>query len=443
MEHTVLNPEVGRQILEGIKSKDTGGQFIIVHGSSFRRALDAYHVDRINYPGLFGFLVNKVGKKIPCVREPIMVAPVNLSPRIQDIARDAGFSVWLARDLHVEMEGLLQTMDTTVTSITMLSNEISDRALEILSEYARSGVKVHFVGTTAGDRDSDQVSEKILAAVSSLPNLDFIDISTAIDDIALTFRQSAVPVVRARPTEPTHTPTQGKTFILINGASFAHAMELHNIGIPYYDVLYQILTKEIGTTGEHVARPIMIGSLRLHARTQEEIRAAGFELVMSSEEKRAGDWMLEKIQEQNPQVVSQLVVVANTLSYLREALLEKEKAGMDIYIVSTRSRDEKRGGPMLDPEDDFMISAKAHMHFVEIGQYAARLMKVPWQGTNGITPNVAHSRSQKQTCTLTLTFDIPPEANVRDVEHSLARSVGNFLGREGIQGGKYSIQSTD
>ncbi|MBI4224819.1 MAG: hypothetical protein HY617_00665 [Candidatus Sungbacteria bacterium] len=429
MEHAVLSPEDGQKILEKINPDNTqGGQFIIVHGSSFRRALDPHRVEMVHYPNLFDFLVNKVGKALPCIREPIMVAPVNLSQRIQDVAKGAGFNVWLAHDVQLEIEGFLQTMDRRITSITLVSNEISDCTLEMLLEYARSGIAVHFVGTTTGDRDGGKTSEKIHAAVSSLCNLDFIDISTAIENIALSFHSDAVRVMHTSPKEP--TPAK-KIFALVNGASFASAMQLHNVGVSDYRVLYHILVNEIGMDCEHAACPVMIGSPRMHSRTQEEVCTAGFDLIMASDGKKIGDWMLEKVLEQDPQTVSRLVIVANTLSYLREALLEKEKAGMDIYIVSTRLQDKKRGRPMLDPEDDFMISANAHMHFVEIGQYANQLMKVPLQLLD-----------QKQTRTLILTFDIPPGANPDEVECSLVRSVSNFLARHSIREGNYTIRNS-
>lgn len=169
-------------------------------------------------------------------------------------------------------------------------------------------------------------------------------------------------------------------FVIVDGNSLFYILKAIGIGKVKDQVLFEILTKEIGGEGQCFGRPVLVlwsNEVKNNTTRMKYLeKVVGYEIV-DVEKKIGGEddqEIVKWIEALSPEDVSKIILVSCDVMDFLPCLRTKMSQGIKVWLVATKKVNSE-GKSMLTSRLD--LSSEG-IEFVELGEYKDRIMREPW-----------------------------------------------------------------
>lgn len=241
-------------------------------------------------------------------------------------------------------------------------------------------------------------------------------------------------------------PIAKKKAVFVDGPALSNMRPILGIDNVKHNVLFQVLTVEIGEKLEIISAPTFTISDRFKfaENHSKRLRLAGFEpKVMSTKGGADDQFIIDQIRALDPKEVGEIVIVAADRDYV-ECLREKAAQGIKIFWLAVLGSD-RSGFPMV-ARDLEEIFERGEFTFVDLSQFKDRLMRTPWidrprpevRPTPAPPPEPAPPspfKVIKITMEMTVKEDRAPA-----IQHSVGSLMANVSRLDGVTGHKTTVE---
>lgn len=237
-----------------------------------------------------------------------------------------------------------------------------------------------------------------------------------------------------------------KKAVFVDGPSLSNMRPILGIDRLRHDVLFKILTGEIGEKREMVQPTIFTISDRFKFAEgmSKNVRMAGFEpKVMNTQGGADDQFIINQIRALDPKEVAEIVIVTADRDYVA-CLREKASQGIKVFWLAVHGLN-RYGRPMIAPDLE-EIFERGEFTFMDLAQYKGHLMRTPWvdRPRPEIEPTMPPPPGPtppspftviKVTMEMTVNAERAPE-----ILHAVGSLMGNVLKLKGIVGNKTTTE---
>ena len=153
------------------------------------------------------------------------------------------------------------------------------------------------------------------------------------------------------------------------------------LGVYGYDfkMFYQFLVNEVGDVHDpKQTDAVFVGPADKFLRTKNTLEAVGFRIEEATNLESQDDGKIQKIIEESPQTVKEIVLVSSDQGYV-SCLRKKAEQGIKVYWVATLKEDPKSGKKMVGENLEALFK-EGLFNFVELADFTQRpgYMRTPW-----------------------------------------------------------------